>query len=90
MINRNLVLHDGPTLRNVSFPPGTKFYDLYNGVELPAPTAITSLERGGELSFKIERFGAVLATTNSTDDDLELKTLLSTMAEFAKVDLGTR
>ena len=39
--------------------------------------------------LEVERFGAVLATGTGPDEDAELKTLLSTMAAYAKVPLAS-
>jgi len=64
-----------------NFPTGTKFYDLYNGVEVTAVDGVLPLD--------IERFGAVLATTKGPDSDQELATLMKTMAAYSKIPLAS-
>ena len=82
VVNRALTQRTGPAIKNVTgFPAGTKFFDLYNGVELTAAAGVLPLD--------IERFGAVLATTKGPDSDPELAALMKTMAGYAKVPLAT-
>ena len=64
----------------VKAPAGTRFFDLYNGVEVkPA---------GGVLSLEVERFGAVLATSKGPESDPELNDLMAKMAGYAKVKIA--
>lgn len=84
VVNRLLVQNATHGLKNISVSayPGMKFYDLYNGVEVvPSST--------GTLLLNIERYGAVLATAKGPNEDPELKSLLSTMAAYAKVPLAS-
>eukprot|EP01050_Picozoa_sp_SAG11_P011577 SAG11_NODE_1237_length_5426_cov_4.878543_4_plen_1325_part_00 len=84
VVNRMLVKNSTHGLENISASNyrGMKFYDLYNGIEVAPSSA-------GTLLLEVERYGAVLATAKGPDEDTELKTLLSTMAGYARVPLAS-
>jgi len=84
IVNRALDQRSGPAIKDVAanLPAGTKFYDLYNGVEVTPGS-------DGTLPLSIERFGAVLATTKGPNADPELKALMAKMAGYAKVPLAS-
>ncbi len=84
IVNRNEYAIDG---RQISIPArdGTRYFDLYHGVELkPDPEGTTAV-----LSFSLEAhgFGAVLATAGEPDS--ELRTLISTMSKIAASPLSS-
>jgi formylglycine-generating enzyme required for sulfatase activity len=83
LVNRNE--YDVPG-RQIEVPhvPGTRYYDLWNGVELKPEIR----ESTATLSFEIEEhgYGAVLATTR--DPDEQLHQLLARMSELSHQRLG--
>jgi len=78
VINRNTYSVDGPQLR-VPHTPGTRYFDLWHGVELKPKLDAQE----ATLSFKLEEqgFGSVLAITGAPDQNL--KTLLAKMSKLA-------
>ena len=83
MINRNTYQVDGPQLR-VPYTPGTRYFDLWHGVELKP------VLEGQEatLSFELEEhgFGSVLAINGAPDQ--KLNTLLAKMSKLANKRLA--
>lgn len=72
-----------PTLTNVPHPPPGvtwHYYDLWTGKELQPSNLTLVVERDG--------FGGMLATANSTAEDPELATLLTTMANLTQTPLS--
>ena len=83
VINRNTYQVDGPQLR-VPFSHGTRYFDLWHGVELKPVL-------GGEeatVSFELEEqgFGSVLAINGAPDQ--KLNTLLAKMSKLANKRLN--
>ena len=81
VVNRLLTPTAGHGLANVTEPAGTRYFDLYNGVEIHATS-------GGVLPLSIERFGAVLATKKGPEADPELAAFMAKMSGYAKVPLS--
>jgi iron(II)-dependent oxidoreductase len=92
IVNRALKLHTGSTLEltpiaGSDLPNGTRFFDLVNGVEIFVVHSQASSR--GSLHVKIERYGAVLATTSGPEKDPQLKDLMIKMSEYAKTPLAS-
>ena len=78
IINRNTYQVDGPQLR-VPFSPGTRYFDLWHGVELKPELQ----DKEAVLSFEIEEngFGSVLAIEGAPD--AKLTALLEKMHTYS-------
>jgi formylglycine-generating enzyme required for sulfatase activity len=83
IVNRNEYSVDGPQL-SVPFQEGTRYFDLYHGVEIQGAREGTTVA----LPFAIEEhgFGAVLALPG--DPDAETKEFMSRMKKWSAIPLA--